>query len=245
MKFQNRQKILLTGHKKYYIIKIYYTRRRTAMKNKEAWDMLHGNGCDAKPLSKVLDEMGFDRDTYMIVRRNGENLKIADSYDNNGMLKENDMMTFGGEHYRDRECGAYGSVIRGHKNDFEVIDEQMMLYSQAKGTGNSVNGMTGSNNGVYSAMANMGDEFIITKDREIIAQLESQLGFAGEELGVPLSNGVPLEPHKQDEWKKVEHRCKQVAIGRARGTEEHPKYLSSPFKESSNSNLNTNNGISR
>lgn len=211
------------------------------MKDKESWDMLHGNGCDAKPLSKVLDEMGFDRDSYIVVRRHGENLKIADSYNQDGTLKENDMMTFGGEHYRERESGgAYGTPIRGNKNDFEVIDEQMIIYSEKYRNGMSVNGMTGSNNGIYAAMANMGDEMIITKDREIISQLESQLGFAGDQLGVPLSNGVPLEPRKQEEWKKVEHRCKQTAIERARGTKEPPKYLLSPFRENSNHNYNSN-----
>lgn len=211
------------------------------MQEREAWDMLQGNNCSAKSLTDILDQMGVSKDSYMVVSRHGADLKIGDSYDAQGKLQANDYMTFGGSHYKDREFGVAGGgkqeIIRGNMNDFEAIDRQMNVYSSLNRDGKLVNGMTGSNNGVYAAMANMGSEMILTKDREIIAQLESQLSFASEQLGVPLSNGgVIMDPTRRDEWKMVEHRCEQISLGRMRGTVERPKIVPSPFKKETNSN---------
>lgn len=213
------------------------------MKEKEAWDMMHGNGCRAKSLSDLLGEMGFSEDTYMVVSRTGADLKVADSYEADGTLKANDYRTFGASHYKDHEFGVTGGgkqeVIRGHFNDFEVLDQQMAAYSHLTREGSLVNGMTGSNNGVYAAMANMGNEMIITKDKEIITQLERQLDFAPEKLGVPLSNGgIIIDPERRRDWNMVGHRCEQLAKDRARGTVEPAKFLDSPFKKETNSNLN-------
>ena len=215
---------------------IYYLQRRINMKDIEAWDMLHGNKCQKKSLSEVLDEMGFDKESYMVVHRNGPSLKIADSYDNNGNLKENPQLNFGGSTWKNFEFAVAGNgtsqVIKGTMNDFEAIDRQMSAYSQLNNNGRSVVGMTGSNNGVYAAMANMGDEFILTKDPEIARQLENQLGFARDELGVPLSNGgVLMDPTQKKEWEMVDHRSKLAAVGRARGTTERPKSVKSPFRD--------------
>lgn len=206
------------------------------MKDIEAWDMLHGNQCQKKSLSEVLDEMGFDKESYMVVRRNGNALKIADSYDNNGYPKENKGLSFGGSTWKNFQFAVVGNgtsqVIEGTMNDFEAIDRQMSAYSLLNNNGRSVNGMTGSNNGVYAAMANGGDEFILTKDPEIARELEIQLGFAGNQLGVPLSNGgILVDPSQKKEWEMVDHRCKQAVVGRARGTAECPKSVKSPFRD--------------
>lgn len=205
------------------------------MKDIEAWDMLHGNQCQKKSLPEVLDEMGFDKESYMVVHRHGNALKIADSYDDNSYLKENKGLSFGGSTWKDFRFAVVGNgtsqVIEGKMNDFEAIDRQMIAYSQLNNSG-SVNGMTGSNNGVYAAMANMGNEFILTKDPEIARQLENQLGFAKDQLGVPLSNGgVLMDSDRKKEWEMVDHRCKQAVVGRARGTAERPKSVKSPFRD--------------
>lgn len=214
---------------------IYYLQRRINMKDIEAWDMLHGNQCQKKSLPEVLDEMGFDRASYMVVRRNGSTLRVANSYDNYGNLKENPNMSFGGSTWKNFEFAVVGNgtseVIKGTMSDFEAIDRQMNVYSQFNNNG-LVTGMTGSNNGVYAAMANMGDEFILTKDPEIARQLENQLGFARDQLGVPLSNGgVLMDPTQKKEWEMVDHCSKLAAVGRARGTTERPKSVKSPFRD--------------
>ena len=157
-------------------------------------------------LDKFIKKLGFDKESYMVVRRNGNALKIADSYDNNGYPKENKGLSFGGSTWKNFKFAVVGNgtsqVIEGTMNDFEAIDRQMSAYSQLNNNGRSVNGMTGSNNGVYAAMANGGDEFILTKDPEIARQLENQLGFAKNELGVPLSNGgILVDPSQKKNGK--------------------------------------------
>ena len=34
------------------------------MKEIEAWDVLHGNKCEKKSLSSLIEEMGFKRDSF-------------------------------------------------------------------------------------------------------------------------------------------------------------------------------------
>ena len=67
---------------------------------------------------------------------------------------------------------------------------------------------------------------------QAVKQLENQLGFAKNELGVPLSNGgILVDPSQKKEWEMVDHRCKQAVVGRARGTTERPKSVKSPFRD--------------
>ena len=198
------------------------------MKEIEAWDMLKGNGCEKKTLTNMLDEMGFSRDSYMVIKRNGPALKCGDTRDSSGRLVENEYASFGANHMHPNNKQLQNMGIY---DDFGAIDKQMSDYSMQRNNGATVNGMTGRNNGVYAAMANGGDEFIITKDAEIIKQLESQLHFAPDQLGVPLSNGaIPLDYQKQQEWHKIDHVCKQVSLGRLRGTQEKPKTIKSSFR---------------
>lgn len=205
------------------------------MKEIEVWDMMHGNNTEKKSLCQCLDEMGFDRESYMVVRRNDPDLKIGDSYDNQGKLQENKYSTFHIQTSSDVRFSviANGSqeIIQGNMSDFDAIDRKMETISHLQNNGNAVTGMVGSNNGVYAAMANHGDEIIITKDPEIAAQPESQLHFK-DGLGVPLSNGGKLlDSNSQREWETVEFRCKQAAVARSRGTKEPPKQLKSPFRD--------------
>lgn len=204
------------------------------MKDIEAWDLLHGNNCTAKSLTELIGEMGFKEDSYMVVRRDGPRLKVGDQRDASGALIENKYLSFGKDHLHPgyEELKTQDPSYQNIYDDFGAIDKKMHDYSISSNSGRAVTGMTGSNNGVYCAMANGGNEFIITKDREIIQQLEKQLGFAPDCLGVPLSNGgKPLDYNKQSEWEMVEHRCKQEAINRARGTSERPKSIKSPFRD--------------
>lgn len=202
------------------------------MKNIEAWDMLHGNGCQAKSLTQVLDEMGFDKESYMVIKRNGPQLKVADGPNQ----EPNPNMSFGGMMQKDVNFAVVGGgkmqEISGKMNDFEAIDRQMQAYSTLNNNGQSVTGMTGSNNGVYTAMANGGNEFIITKDPEIAIQLEKQLGFAKDELPVPLSNGgMIVDSSQKHSWEMAEHRSKIAILNRSRGTAERPKTIASPFRD--------------
>lgn len=205
------------------------------MKDIEAWDMLHGNKCQKKSLPEVLDEMGFDRESYMVIHRNGPELKVGDSYNSQGYPEKNANLSFGGMSWKDFNFSVVGNgnsqVVQGTMNDFDAIDRQMSAYASVNGK--TPVGMTGANNGVYAAMANMGNEFILTKDPEIARQLETQLGFAKDELGVPLSNGgILIDPSQKKEWEMVEHRSKLAVVGRARGTSEKPKTVASPFRNS-------------
>jgi len=194
------------------------------MDTKDAFDMLHGNNCEKKSLSQCLDDMGFKRNSYMVIKRNGPSLKVGDTIDSHGNVQENKYLTFGGKG-NDNSC----------RSAFNAIDNQMSDFAMRYNNGRCVNGMTGSNNGVYAAMAHGGDEFIITKDPEIVKQLERQLDFEKDQLGVPLSNGgLIVDYERRQEWENVGIRCKQVVVNRARGTEQQPKNLQSPFKDKSN-----------
>lgn len=207
------------------------------MNSKEAWDMMKGNGCEKKSLTNILDEMGFDKDSYMVIRRSGPELKVSDERDRNGYLKETEALSFGGNRYKNKNFAVVGGgkqeVIEGEMTDFEAIDSQMRAYSRLNGNGMSVNGLTGSNNGIYSAMENMGNEFILTKDPEIIRQLESQMHFASDQLAVPLSNGgtIMSEEYKT-KWERAQHYSERAKVGRLNGTTQHPKHLTSPKRSS-------------
>ena len=203
------------------------------MKDIEVWDMLHGNGCTAKSLSEVIEEMGFPKESFMVINRDGADLRVADGYDpKTGAPQENPYMRFGGNNYKEVqfEVAVNGKTetIQGKMNDFEAIDRQMRAYSFLKG-GKVVTGMTGSNNGVFSAMANNGNEFIITKNPEIARQLEIQLGFAKDQLGVPLSNGGMIMDQRQAvKWKMVEMTAKKESLKPENQTQ--PKMVKSPFR---------------
>lgn len=206
------------------------------MKDIEAWDMLHGNNCEKKSLSAVLKEMGFDDRSYMVIRRNDPALKVGQSLGDDGNIKEDPELSFGGNTLKDKNFAVIGHGahrdIKGQMTDFQAIDLQMQAFSDINNNGDCINGMTGSNNGIYAAMANEGDEFILTKDPEIAHQLESQLGFAKNQLGVPLSNGgEPQDLYKNLQWKNVEYHCQQAIVGRMRGTKELPKEVKSPFRD--------------
>ncbi len=141
---------------------------------------------------------------------------------------ENKYASFGANHLHP---SAEHMKQQGIYDDFQLIDRQMQDYSMQRNEGKSVTGMTGSNNGVYAAMANGGDEFIITKDPEIIKQLEEQLCFASDQLGVPLSNGgMPINAAQQLEWNKVSLTCSMVKKNRVQGLGSEPKSLKSPFR---------------
>lgn len=198
------------------------------MKDIEAWDVLHGNQCEKKSLSSLIQEMGFDRDSFMVINRNGPQLKVGDRRDEKGQLVENSYASFGANHLHPNDQHL---TQQGIYDDFQVIDRQMRDYSIQYNSGNSVNGMTGANNGVYSAMANGGNEFIITKDPEIIRQLERQFGFASDQLGVPLSNGgLPMDNAQRLEWNKLSLTCSKIKKDRMEGKASEPKTLVSPFR---------------
>ena len=198
------------------------------MKEIEAWDVLHGNQCEKKSLSSLIEDMGFKKESFMVVKRHGPQLKVGDTRDANGQLIENKYASFGANHLHP---GAEHMKQQGIYDDFQLIDRQMQDFSMQRNEGRAVTGMTGSNNGVYAAMANGGDEFIITKDPEIIKQLEKQLCFASDQLGVPLSNGgVPINTAQQLEWSKVSLTCSMVKKNRIQGLGSEPKSLKSPFR---------------
>ena len=132
------------------------------MNDVDAFNMLHGNNCSKKSLTQCLDEMGFKRDSYMVVHRGGSPLRIGDTRDSQGNLRENEFLTFGS-----------ATFDTSRQDSFTLIDKQMSDFAMNHNNGKCVNGMTGSNNGVYAAMAHGGDEFIITKDPEIARQLET------------------------------------------------------------------------
>lgn len=204
------------------------------MKNIEAWDMLHGNGCQAKSLTQVLNEMGFDKESYMVIQRNGPQLKVADGPNQ----EPNPNMSFGGMMQKDVNFAVVGGgkmqEISGKMNDFEAIDRQMQAYSNLNNGGECITGMTGSNNGVYTAMAYGGNEFIITRDPEIANQLEKQLGFAKGELPVPLSNGGMIVDYSQREAWRTAQNCSKINLAkRHSGSFAKPKVISSPFRDNS------------
>lgn len=199
------------------------------MKEIEAWDVLHGNKCEQKSLSSLIEEMGFKKDSFMVVNRYGPELKVGDTRDQYGQLQENKYASFGANHLHPN---AQHLSQQGIYDDFQMIDRQMRDFSMQSKGGAAVTGMTGSNNGVYSAMANGGNEFIITKDPEIIKQLEKQLCFVSEQLPVPLSNGgLPINSAQQMEWSKVSLTCSMVKKNRMQGIEKEPKNLKSPFRD--------------
>jgi hypothetical protein len=165
----------------------------------------------------------------MVVRRDGAKLKVGDTRDANGALVENEYLSFGRNHLHPN---AQHLMQQGIYDDFQAIDKRMNDYSMQNNSGRSVTGMTGANNGVYCAMANHGDEFIITKDPEIIRQLEKQLCFASDQLGVPLSNGGLLTDYaQQTEWNRVSFTCSMVRKNRIEGKASEPKSLKSPFRD--------------
>ncbi len=49
-----------------------------------SWDVLHGNQCEKKSLSTLIEDMGFKKDSFMVVRRHGPELKVGDTRDANG-----------------------------------------------------------------------------------------------------------------------------------------------------------------
>lgn len=202
----------------------------------EAFDMLQGNnGSPKRSLTSVLDEMGFSRDSYMVINRQ-QGLPIGDMFgQENGFYIRNE----------------YTSVT---SKDFETTNQQMRDISSKTNGGTLIPGIVGSNNGVHSAMAYGGDEMIITTDREIINQLQDQLCFR-DGMGVPLSNGGkilnnscsarngdkeirhngqpehPVDYKKQQEWEHVQHYGKQKQIERCSGRTPAPKTIKSPFRD--------------
>ncbi|MBR1604598.1 MAG: hypothetical protein IJ660_00645 [Alphaproteobacteria bacterium] len=199
------------------------------MDEKEAWDMLHGNKCAQKSLSKVLDEMGFDKDSYIVVRRNGPRLKVRenDVWSCPEELEESAYYSFGYNHRHPSSKYKNDNFV---KDDFDAIDLEMAEYARKYRDGTLVNGMTGANNGVFCAMAHGGDEFILTKDPEITRQLEAQLHFIPNQLGVPLSNGGYIIDDKQrKDWERAEACSKSAVVERMRGIKSRPKTIKSPF----------------
>lgn len=53
---------------------------------------------DKKRLSSKLVEMGFDRDSFLVVR-DYDNIKVGDSYDDKRQLKDDPYLSFGGAHH--------------------------------------------------------------------------------------------------------------------------------------------------
>lgn len=156
-------------------------------------------------LAKAIKDMGFHKDSFMVINRH-EGLAVGDAFgENPDMYKRNEYLSVG-------------------TKDFAEIDMKM----------GSSDGMVGSNNGYYSAMARGGNEMIITNNPDIIQQLQTQLGYK-EGLGVPLSNGgkildnskeiwangkkeYPVDHSKQQQLRRMEDCSKLDHANRIRGT---------------------------
>lgn len=182
-----------------------------------AWDYLHGNnGFREHSLSGVLKEMGFPEDSYMVVRKGDNSVKVGDHYDANGQLVENPYSTFGGYH-------------KHPNSELDMYDDnnEYMRKFCCSSNGQIPNGITGSNNGVYSAQAYGGDEVIVTKDRRIKEALEEQLSFKKDVMGVPLSNGgIIMDSGYRDKWNRVKLWGNMVDNHRKNGDKlPEPKYL--------------------
>lgn len=105
-----------------------------------------------------------------------------------------------------------------NNEDFASIDKMIQDYASRHG-GKLPTGLTGSNNGTYAA--SNGQELIITKNQEIINELERQLDFKSSGLYVPYSNGHrPLDPQKNKEWELVCHRSNIENLERLQGRKE-------------------------
>lgn len=204
------------------------------MKEIEGWDMLCGNGTEKKSLTQILDEMGFDKRSYMVINRNDNDLKIGDTTDSNGQVVENKNLFFYTHTPQDTNFAVIGNhkmqVISGKMTSFEAIDRQMQAEATLNNNGGCINGMVGSNNGVFCAAAHDG-QMIITKDPRITEELKKQICFH-EGLGVPLSNGgIPVDFSKRREWQEVGMWCKKLSNDKAKGLQSEPKRLKSPFRD--------------
>jgi len=115
---------------------------------------------------------------------------------------ENECLTFRTQTRRDTKYCHVGNkgveIIEGKMTSFESIDRLMAAEARLNNNGVCVNGMVGSNNGVYCAAAHDG-QMIITKDPRITEELKKQMHFH-EGMGVPLSNGeIPVDFTKRRE----------------------------------------------
>lgn len=156
------------------------------------YDYLHGiNGFKKHKLSDILTEMGFPEHSFMTVREWDNPVKVADSWDEKGYLKENPYLTFGGYHLSpDDKTTTY----QGNDNYMKYLTQGDKFP----------NGGIGFNNGIYAAQAFGGKEIIITKDPRIAAALVDQLSFKEGCVGVPLSNGgTIMDSERHQEWEKV------------------------------------------
>ncbi len=167
----------------------------------ETWKEMVYNpeSSQTKSLSTKLKEMGFDENTFVVVKKY-DNIKVSDHYGSNGQLEENPYMSFGGEHRDPRDSAR--------RTDFERYNDEMMKSSP---DGKIAVGMVGSNNGVYAAKVFQGDEMIITKDPQITWALQRELGFA-DGMGVPLSNGgVIMDYDKRKQFDNMAWACARKA----------------------------------
>ena len=83
----------------------------------------------------------------------------------------------------------------------ETLDRQC-----ANADGKFAVGITGRNNGVYSAYMAFGKEMIVTQNPKIIEALERQMHFESERMGVPFSNGEgPKNFQQKMEWEQVKN----------------------------------------
>ncbi len=180
------------------------------------YDYVQGNnGFRKHKLSDILKEMGFSEDSYMVVRKLDEPVRVGEGYDEKGYLKENPCLTFGG----------YQCVPDSKLTLYDANDEYMQRVCSP--SGRLPNGMTGENHGVYAAQAYGGDEIIITKDRRIKDALEQQLSFKKDVMGVPLSLDEKIinEPYKE-KWERVSLWGKMIDNFREKGVKlPEPKRL--------------------
>lgn len=171
------------------------------MRKEDAWEKTVRSGLS---FSDILGEMGYKKEDgdFMVIKmdRNYPALEVETSGPNNKIggyeLKEYPLHPYA-KTYED----ACKTVMR---SDQEYYDS---LCVHPDNGGKISTGVTGSNNGVYAAYSRGSKEMIVTRNPEIIRQLETQLCFENRDIGVPFSNGDhPKNLQKNIEWQYVARR---------------------------------------
>lgn len=162
------------------------------MRQEEAWKKRQES-----TLSEVLGEMGYNAKTdFMAIR--------IDPY--SSKMELNNGMSLGGWETEKRPVRPNARTVE------ELSVQTKQTYNEALDNqcvnpdGKIAVGITGRNNGVYSAYMAFGKEMIVTENPKIIEALERQMHFESDRMGVPFSNGERPKNFQQNmEWEQVKN----------------------------------------
>ncbi len=172
------------------------------MNREDSWDKVVRSSENS--MSSLLGEMGYKQENgdFMVINmRNDRNGFKVDRGDGN-------VTTMGGWERKELPLFPHARTYEDACKRAQMTDQD--YYDKLcvpNGDGQIQSGVTGSNNGVYAAYSFGSKEMVVTKNPEIIRQLEKQLCFQDIGLGVPFSNGdKPKDFQKAMEWEQVK-RC--------------------------------------